>query len=60
MKLITTTDELAAFCKGPWPVPSSLRSTPSSCARRTFFPKLCLIQIADSDEAAAIDPLAGA
>ena len=33
-------------------------STPSSCARTPIWPELCLIQIASTEEAAAIDPKA--
>jgi ribonuclease D len=55
--LITTSDALAALCE-------RLAKADFVCVdtefmrENTFWPELCLIQIADSDEAAAIDPMA--
>jgi ribonuclease D len=55
--LITTSDALAALCE-------RLAKADFVCVdtefmrENTFWPELCLIQIADSEEAAAIDPMA--
>jgi len=55
--LITTTDALAELCE-------RLSKAPFVCVdtefmrENTYWPELCLIQIADNQEAAAIDPLA--
>eukprot|EP01036_Dinobryon_divergens_P060761 gene60761-81027_t len=57
MKLITTTDELAAFCK-PLADTEFVAVDTEFMRESTFFPELCLIQIADTEEAAAIDPMA--
>jgi ribonuclease D len=57
MSLITTTQELAAVCqrlaKHPYVTVDTefLRET-------TFWPKLCVVQIASAEEAVTIDPLA--
>jgi ribonuclease D len=57
MKLITTTDELAAFCKSLARAEFVAVDT-EFMRERTYWPKLCLAQVAGPDEAAAIDALA--
>jgi len=57
MKLITTTDELAAFCK-PLAKAEFVAVDTEFMRERTYWPKLCLAQVAGPDEAAAIDALA--
>jgi ribonuclease D len=57
MKLITTTDELAAFCKSLADAEFVAVDT-EFMRERTYWPKLCLAQVAGPDEAAAIDALA--
>ncbi|MFS0736321.1 ribonuclease D [Sphingomonas sp. 1P06PA] len=55
--LITTTEELAALCARL--AKSSFITVDTEFMREnTYWPELCLIQIADVHEAAAIDPLA--
>lgn len=55
--LITTSDELAALCKRL--SKSDFVSVDTEFMREnTYWPELCLVQIADTQEAAAIDPLA--
>src|SRR5262245_60439247 len=57
MKLITTTDELAAFCKSL--VSTEFIAVDTEFMReRTYWPKLCLAQVAGPDDAAAIHALA--
>jgi ribonuclease D len=57
LPLITDTATLAALC-------TRLRTAPFVCLdtefmrENTFYPELCLIQLAGNDEAAAVDPLA--
>src|SRR5258708_15552656 len=57
MKLITTTDDLAAFCKSLADVEFVAVDT-EFMRERTYWPKLCLAQVAGPDDAAAIDALA--
>ena len=57
MKLITTTDDLAAFCK-PLGNAEYVAVDTEFMRERTYWPKLCLAQVAGPDEAAAIDALA--
>ena len=57
MKLITTTDELAAFCK-PLAEAEFVTVDTEFMRERTYWPKLCLAQVAGPDGAAAIDALA--
>jgi ribonuclease D len=57
MKLITTTDDLAAFCK-PLANAEYVAVDTEFMRERTYWPKLCLAQVAGPDEAAAIDALA--
>jgi ribonuclease D len=57
MNLITTTDELAAFCARQ--TLSEYITVDTEFLRdKTYWPQLCLVQIAGADEAAAIDTLA--
>ena len=57
MKLITTTDELAAFCK-PLADTEFVAVDTEFMRERTYWPKLCLAQVAGPEDAAAIDTLA--
>jgi len=57
MKLITTTDDLAAFCK-PLAHAEFVAVDTEFMRERTYWPKLCLAQVAGPDDAAAIDALA--
>ncbi len=57
MKLITTTEELAAFCK-PLAGTEFIAVDTEFMRERTYWPKLCLAQVAGPDDAAAIDALA--
>ena len=57
MKLITTTDELAAFCK-PLADAEFVAVDTEFMRERTYWPKLCLAQVAGPEDAAAIDALA--
>ena len=57
MKLITTTDDLAAFCT-PLANAEFVAVDTEFMRERTYWPKLCLAQVAGPEEAAAIDALA--
>ena len=57
MTLIDTSDALAAFCRRQAPAPYITVDT-EFIRDKTYFPQLCLVQIAGPDEAAALDPLA--
>jgi ribonuclease D len=57
MTLITENTDLAAFCKRL--AGAELIAVDTEFMReRTYWPKLCLVQVAGQEEAAAIDPLA--
>ncbi|HEX9489540.1 MAG TPA: ribonuclease D [Stellaceae bacterium] len=57
MTLIDTSDALAAFCRRQ--AQARYITVDTEFIRdKTYFPQLCLVQIAGPDEAAAIDPLA--
>jgi ribonuclease D len=55
--LITTTEELSALC-GRLAKAEFVCVDTEFMRENTFWPELCLVQIADSEEAAAVDPLA--
>ncbi|HSH98997.1 MAG TPA: ribonuclease D [Reyranella sp.] len=57
MDLITTTADLAAFCK-PLANAEFIAVDTEFMRERTYWPKLCLAQVAGPDQAAAIDALA--
>ncbi len=57
MTLISTTDALASFCAGLRGAPYITVDT-EFMRERTYWAKLCLIQVAGPDAAACIDPLA--
>jgi len=57
MSLISTTQELAAFCARQQSAEFVTVDT-EFMRERTFWPKLCLVQIGGEKESAAIDPLA--
>lgn len=55
--LITTTDELAALCERL--AKSDFVTVDTEFMREnTYWPELCLVQIANTEEAAAVDPMA--
>ena len=55
--LITTTNELAALC-ARWANAPFIAVDTEFMRENTYWPDLCLIQVADHNEAAAIDPKA--
>jgi len=57
MSLITTTAQLSDFCKRQQGAEFVTVDT-EFMRERTFWPKLCLVQIGGRDESVAIDPLA--
>ena len=57
MQPITTTDALAALCQRLASHPYIAIDT-EFLRERTYYPILCLVQVASHDEAAAIDPMA--
>lgn len=57
MSLITTTDDLKAFCDGLKGAPFVTVDT-EFMREKTYWSRLCLIQLAGPDRAVAVDPLA--
>ncbi len=57
MSLITDTDALASFC-ARMRAERFVAMDTEFMRDRTYFPKLCLVQVAGAEEAVAIDPLA--
>jgi ribonuclease D len=57
MHLITTTEDLAALCARLAMHPQVMVDT-EFLRETTFWPKLCVVQLASDDEAAAVDALA--
>jgi ribonuclease D len=58
MTLITDTSALAAFCERLQRGADAIAVDTEFMRERTYWPKLCLIQVAGDSEAAAVDPLA--
>ena len=56
-KVITTTEELAAFC-ATFGDERFITVDTEFIRERTYYPQLCLLQVATSKQAVAIDPLA--
>ena len=57
MSLITNTDALTAFCK-PLHDTDFITVDTEFMREKTYWPQLCLVQVAGPDVFAAIDPLA--